>query len=180
MKKLIVSLVAMFASSVCLASPYIGVDYQHRISEVKRYQSNVFAKKAHGYHLHAGYYLSEDYSIEGGYHLARTSKLKGSHKMRGIHGAFVKHFMLSTDKTWQAVASFGLTHAKHTLTHDSFVVSKAKPIPRLMGGLEYHVTPNVAFRASLIFEGTSFLDSKKDNVKFGNSYGFNVGTRFLF
>lgn len=180
MKKLIVLIVAMFGASVCLASPYIGAEYHHRDIAVKRCTNNTFAKKAHGYHLLAGYSLSEDYSIETGYHLARAEKLKGSHKMRGFHGSFVKHFILNTDKSWQALASFGLTHAKHTLALESFNVSKSKPVPRMMAGLEYHITPNVAFRASFLFEGTSFLDSKKDNVKFGNSYGFNFGTRFLF
>lgn len=159
-------------------TPYVGADAAWQLLSIqaqnKSVKHNEYVPKCN---LYGGVKINEYAAVEVGtlIHKAQTvgtNKLKSSN----YHASLVGTYPITTDLN--IIGSAGLARVNHRYILPANSKKAIKTVPRLMGGVEYAINPNVKLRGGVTYQMTHNL--KIPGVTPRDRYFLSGGLNYSF
>lgn len=178
MKRLLVGLVLMTASTLAIASgfclyPYLGIEGSFKKNDITAIEAGEkFKLNMVHPSVIAGLKFNDYVGLEVGAYVT-PSKTKKDVKFR-FNSLFsnLVGFIPVTDSV-KLLGGVGMGHIKARIKDDDLSFSVNKVVPRVFAGAEYSVTDMLALRGTAQYENHSKI--KYPGAKFKDSYGVNLG-----
>lgn len=204
MKRLLTGLLLMIAATTATAAttpfswrdakkedctfcvnPYIGGDIQW--NTVKFNKGGNFGHQNPQTNVYGGFRLTDSVSAEVGTNRTHKSysSYRNYHRFHSIYAGAVFNTPLAHTANCDAIGGVGYSRVKGTYRQlgTGLSTERAKFIPRLMGGAQYHITPQLNWRAAVIWENTRELEANHPAmglIKPENTVTYSLGLNYTF
>lgn len=202
MKRLLTSLILIVASATAIATPfswrdskdkdctfcvnpYIGADIQWNTVHFNK--GGNFGHHTPQTNVYGGFRLTDSVSAEVGTNRTHKSYsyYRNFHQFHGIYAGAVFNTPLAHTNNCDVIGGVGYsrTKGKYRQRETGLSTERAKFIPRLMGGAQYHITPQLNWRASVIWENTRELEAAHPAmglIKPENTVSYSLGLNYTF
>ena len=195
MKRLIAAIALWLISTVAIGldkddctfcvKPYVGGDVQWRKGGFKI--GDNFPNQFLQTNVYGGIHLNDAISAEVG--TDRTHKSYSYYRnhsyFRGLYVSAVFNQPLGDSENCDVVGGVGYSFKKgiYREARTNIGTERKKAIPRLMGGVQYLITPQLKWRAAAIWENTRELKAAHDRlgpIKPENTLTYSIGLNYSF